>query len=123
MVHKITCPNIGGNEIKKRRIFAYLGFFAAMATLIVNFYIYPFRVFYYAIFIILSGMLLTFFEVREETCIVNAFIGVKNMGHKFQRVDDKDSLWTQRKISFRIIITTLMLSSLVTFAVYVFDKY
>ena len=85
MDQKLTCPNIGGNEIKKRRIFAYLGFFAALTTLIINFYIVPFRVFYYVIFIIVSGMLLTFFEVKEETCIVNAFLGVKNMGHKFQR--------------------------------------
>ena len=44
------------------------------------------------------------------------------MGHKFQRVYDKDSLWTQRKISIRIIITTLMLSSLITLIVYVFDQ-
>ena len=123
MDQKVTCPNIGGNEIKKRRIFAYLGLFAAVTALVVNFYICPFKLFYYAIFIIVSGMLLTFFEVKEETCIVNAFLGVKNMGHKFQRVYDKDSLWTQRKISIRIIITTLMLSSLITFIVYVFDKY
>ena len=123
MDHKLTCPNIGGNEIKKRRIFAYLGFFAAVTTLIINFYIVPFRVFYYLIFIIVSGMFLTFFEVKEETCIVTAFLGVKNMGHTFQREYDKDSLWTQRKISIRIIITTLMLSSLITLNVYVFDKY
>ena len=96
MDQKLTCPNIGGNEIKKRRIFAYLGLFVAVTALVVNFYIYPFKVFYYAIFIIVSGMLLTFFEVKEETCIVNAFLGVKNMGHKFQRVYERFTLDTKK---------------------------
>ncbi len=123
MNQRKTCPNIGGNEIIKRRVFTYLGLFATLTTLVVNFYIYPFEVFYYVMFIVVSGMLLTFFEVKEETCIVNAFLGVENMGHEFQKVDDKNSLWTQRKNSIRIIIMTLILSSLITFVVYICEKY
>tara|TARA_B100000287_G_scaffold142250_1_gene133997 strand:- start:352 stop:555 length:204 start_codon:yes stop_codon:yes gene_type:complete len=56
------------------------------------------------------SMAVPFFEVKSETCIVNAFLGLKNMGQKYQKEHDAGYLKIQRKTSFSIILKSILIS-------------
>ena len=56
------------------------------------------------------SMAIPFFEVKSETCIVYAFLGLKNMGQKYQKEHDAGYLEIQRKISLSIIVKSLLIS-------------
>ena len=108
------CPNIAGREIKRRIIFGYIGL---IMTLLVIGYVLFFDANIYLhvlIFFTSMSMVVPFLEVKSETCIVNAFLGLKNMGQKYQKEHDEDYLKIQRKTSFSIILKSILFSFALT---------
>ena len=105
-----ACPNIAGREIKRRITFGYIGL---IMTLLVIGYVLFFESNNYLhvlIFFTSMSMAVPFFEVKSETCIVNAFLGLKNMGQKYQKEHDAGYLKIQRKTSFSIILKSILIS-------------
>ena len=105
-----ACPNIAGREIKRRIAFGYIGL---VMTLLVIGYVFFFESNIYLhvlIFFTSMSMAVPFFEVKSETCIVNAFLGLKNMGQKYQKEYDAGYLKIQRKTSFSIILKSILIS-------------
>ncbi len=105
-----ACPNIAGREIKRRITFGYIGL---IMTLLVIGYVLLFDVNIYLhvlIFFTSMSMVVPFLEVKSETCIVNAFLGLKNMGQKYQKENDADYLKIQRKTSIIIIVKSIAIS-------------
>tara|TARA_Y100000591_G_scaffold107653_1_gene91606 strand:+ start:404 stop:757 length:354 start_codon:yes stop_codon:yes gene_type:complete len=115
-----TCPNIAGREIKRRITFGYIGL---IMTLLVIGYVFFFEANIYLqvlIFFTSMSMVVPFLEVKSEICIVNAFLGLKNMGQKYQKEHDAGYLKIQRKTSFNIILRSILISfalTLITFYV------
>ena len=105
-----ACPNIAGREIKRRITFGYIGL---IMTLLVVGYILFFDANIYLhvlIFFTSMSMVVPFLEVKSETCIVNAFLGLKNMGQEYQKEHDGDYLKIQRKTSLSIIVKSILIS-------------
>tara|TARA_B100000242_G_scaffold285177_1_gene249319 strand:- start:695 stop:1048 length:354 start_codon:yes stop_codon:yes gene_type:complete len=113
-----ACPNIAGREIKRRIAFGYIGF---IMTVLVTGYILLFDANFYVkglIFFTSMSMAIPFFEVKSETCIVNAFLGLKNMGQKYQKEHDIGYLKIQRKTSISIIIKSILISCGLTILIF-----
>ena len=113
-----TCPNIAGREIKRRITFGYIGF---IMTVLVTGYILLFEANFYVkglIFFTSMSMAIPFFEVKSETCIVNAFLGLKNMGQKYQKELKKANLKIQRKTSISIMIKSILISCCLTIIIF-----
>ena len=113
-----TCPNIAGREIKRRITFGYIGF---IMTVLVTGYILLFEANFYVkglIFFTSMSMAIPFFEVKSETCIVNAFLGLKNMGQKYQKEHKEANLKIQRKTSISIMIKSILISCCLTIIVF-----
>ena len=109
-----ACPNIAGREIKKRITFGYTGF---IFTVLVTGYVLFYDANLYAkglIFFTSMSMAIPFFEVKSETCVVNALLGLKNMGQKYQKEHDAGYLKIQRKTSISIIIKSILISCVLT---------
>ncbi len=105
-----ACPNIAGREIKRRITFGYIGL---IMTLLVIGYVLLFDANIYLhvlIFFTSMSMVVPFLEVKSETCIVNAFLGLKNMGQEYQKENDADYLKIQRKTSIIIIVKSIAIS-------------
>ena len=105
-----ACPNIAGREIKRRIRLGYIGL---ILTLLVIGYILFFDANIYLqvlIFFTSMSMVVPFLEVKSETCIVNAFLGLKNMGQEYQKEHDADYLKIQRKTSLNIIVKSILIS-------------
>ena len=105
-----ACPNIAGREIRRRITFGYIGL---IMTVLVTSYVLLFDANLYVkglIFFTSMSMAIPFFEVKSETCIVNAFLGLKNMGQKYQKEHDAGYLKIQRKTSFSIILKSILIS-------------
>ena len=105
-----ACPNIAGREIKRRITFGYIGL---IITLLVIGYVLFFDANIYLhllIFFTSMSMIVPFLEVKRETCIVNAFLGLKNMGQEYQKEQDADYLKIQRKTSLSIIVKSILIS-------------
>ena len=105
-----ACPNIAGREIKRRITFGYIGF---IMTVLVTCYILLFDANFYVkglIFFTSMSMAIPFFEVKSETCIVYAFLGLKNMGQDYHKEHRAAYLKIQRKTSISIIIKSILLS-------------
>ena len=113
-----ACPNIAGREIKRRITFGYIGF---IMTVLVTGYILLFEANFYVkglIFFTSMSMAIPFFEVKSETCIVNAFLGLKNMGQKYQKEHKEANLKIQRKTSISIMIKSILISCCLTIIVF-----
>ena len=113
-----ACPNIAGREIKRRITFGYIGL---IMTLLVTGYVLFFESNIYLhvlIFFTSMSMAVPFFEVKSETCIVNAFLGLKNMGQKYQKEHDAGYLKVQRKTSYSIIVKSMLISFALTFIIF-----
>ena len=113
-----ACPNIAGREIKRRITFGYIGF---IMTVLVTGYVLFFDANIYLnglIFFTSMSMVIPFLEVKSETCIVNAFLGLKNMGQKYQKEHDGAYLKIQRKTSFSIILKSILISCVITIVVF-----
>ena len=109
-----SCVNIAGREIKRRQNFGYIGI---LLTIITIFYFISFEHINYLrslVFIPSMLMIIPLLEARSETCIVNAFLGLKNMGEKYEREKDSESLRHQKKESIMIIIKGILISLLIT---------
>ena len=109
-----SCPNIAGREIKRRIIFGYLGL---IMTLLVICYVLFFNdniYFKMLTFFTTMSMFIPFFEVKSQTCIVNASLGLKNMGQNYQKEHDKDNLTIQRKTSLDIMVKSVLISCGIT---------
>ena len=105
-----ACPNISGREIRRRITFGYIGL---IMTVLVTGYILLFDANFYIkglIFFTSMSMAIPFFEVKSETCIVNAFLGLKNMGQEYQKEHDADYLKIQRETSLIIIVKSILFS-------------
>ena len=105
-----ACPNIAGREIRRRITFGYIGL---IMTLLVVGYVLFFDTNIYLqvlIFFTSMSMIVPFLEVKSETCIVNAFLGLKNMGQEYQKEQDAGYLKIQRKTSLSIIVKSILIS-------------
>ena len=105
-----ACPNIAGREIKRRITFGYIGII--MTLIVVGYVLFFDTNIYFQMLIFFSSMsmIVPFLEVKSETCIVNAFLGLKNMGQKYQKEHDAVYLKIQRKTSINIIIKSILIS-------------
>ena len=113
-----ACPNIAGREIKRRITFGYIGL---IMTLLVIVYVLFFDANIYLhvlIFFTSMSLVVPFLEVKSETCIVNAFLGLKNMGQKYQKEHDAGYLKIQRKASLSIIVKSILISCGLTIIVF-----
>ena len=109
-----SCVNIAGVEIKRRQNFGYIGI---LLTIMTVFYFLSFEhIYYLRSLVFLPSLLMTvpLLEARSETCIVNAFLGLKNMGERYEREKDRESLRHQKKESIMIIIKGILISLLIT---------
>lgn len=112
--HMEACPNIGGREIRRRTVFGYIGL---SLTLVLILYVVLFNGPTYLkglIFITSLSTIIPFMEARSETCIVNAYFGVKNMGTKYQKEKDMKTLKAQQKDSISIMVKGTLVSIIIT---------
>ena len=113
-----SCPNIGGEEIRRRLFMGYLGLILTIAvivfTIIFNTGQLRALVFFPAL---LMGI--AFFESWDKTCIINAYFGIKSLGKKNQRERDFNSLKFQctqsEKIILKGIITAVVTTIIINF--------
>ena len=105
-----TCPNIAGREIKRRITFGYIGLIITLLVICYVFFIDANIYLHGLIFFTSMSMVVPFLEVKSETCIVNAFLGLKNMGQEYQKEHDADYLKIQRKTSLNIIVKSILIS-------------
>ena len=112
------CPNIAGREIKRRIIFGYIGLI--MTLLVISYVLFFDANIYFQMLIFFTSMstFIPFLEVKSETCIVNAFLGLKNMGQEYQKEHDAGYLKIQRKISLSIIVKGLLISCGLTIIIF-----
>ena len=109
-----SCVNIAGREVKRRQNFGYIGILLTIMTI---YYFLSFEHINYLkslVFIPSLLMAIPLLEARSETCIVNAFLGLKNMGEKYERERDSESLRYQKKESIVIILKGILISLLIT---------
>ena len=109
-----ACPNIAGREIKRRRNFTYFGLFLTLLTIALIVYQQYEGLLRALVFIPAMSMMIPLLEVRSKTCIVNAFLGLKNMGHKYEKEKNEAFLKEQRKESLKLVVKGIILSSLIT---------
>ena len=105
-----ACPNIAGREIKRRITFGYIGLVMTLSSIG---YVLFFDANIYSkvlIFFTSMAMVVPFLEVKSKTCIVNAFLGLKNMGQEYQKEHDPGYLKIQRKTSLIIIVKSMVIS-------------
>lgn len=109
-----ACPNIAGREIKRRKNFTYFGLFITLLTIALIVYQQYEGLLRALVFIPSMSMMIPLLEVKSKTCIVNAFLGLKNMGHKYEKEKNEDFLKEQRKESLKLVVKGIFLSSLIT---------
>ena len=113
-----ACPNIAGREIKRRITFGYIGLIMTLLVICYVFFIDANIYLQGLIFFTSMSMVVPFLEVKSETCIVNAFLGLKNMGQKYQKEHDGAFLKIQRKTSLSIIIKSVLISCVITIVIF-----
>jgi len=59
-----------------------------------------------------------FLEAKEKTCIVNAYLGIKNMGEKYEREQDKTYLEKQRCTSLLLTLKGIFIALIITGVLY-----
>ena len=108
-----SCPNIGGKEIQKRLFATLIGL---VLTIIAGIYLITFRDAELRFLVIFPALIMgvSLFEVLDKTCVVNAYLGIKNMGDKNQKEREYSFLKIQRYKSVMIIIKGLLLSLVAT---------
>ena len=112
-----SCPNIGGREINRRMRIGYLGL---LLTLCLFAYVVIFALGNIRGLVIFPALMTTipFLEVKEKTCIVNAYFGIKNMGEKYEREKDKTFLKKQRSSSLVLTIKGVFIALVITGLLY-----
>ena len=112
-----SCPNIGGGEIRRRLSMGYLGLILTIAFIVFTFIFNP-GLLRGLVFFPALLMVITFFEARDKTCIINAYFGIKNLGQKNQREKNHKSLIIQRTQSVKIIIKSIITAGVITVITY-----
>ena len=112
------CPNIAGREIKRRITFGYIG--SIMTVLVIGYVLFFDANIYLKglVFFTSMSMVIPFLEVKSKTCIVNAFLGLKNMGQIYQKEHDEGFLKIQRKTSLSIILKSILISCVITIVIF-----
>ena len=93
-----SCPNIGGQEINRRMRIGYFGLFLILCFFTYVLILEPGHIRGLVIFPALMTTI-PLLEVKEKTCIVNAYFGIKNMGEKYEREQNNASLEKQRSLA------------------------
>ena len=113
-----SCPNIARGEVRKRLYIGYIGLFGTIITIMITVFFNQdhlrFLIFFPAIL-----TTVTFFEALDKTCIVYAYLGIKNMGDKYHKERESDSLKAQRMQSVKIVIKSVVSAVIITGAVYI----
>ena len=112
-----SCPNIGGREINRRMHIGYLGLFLTFCFIA---YMLNFRSGYIRCLVFFPALMWTipFLEVKEKTCIVNAYFGIKNMGEKYEREQDNTHLAKQRSSALVLTMKGGFISLVITVVLY-----
>ena len=112
-----SCPNIGGREINRRMHIGYLGLFLTFCFIA---YMLIFTPGYIRCLVFFPALMWTipFLEVKEKTCIVNAYFGVKNMGEKYEKEQDTTFLKMQRSSSLILIMKGIFIALAITWVLY-----
>ena len=114
-----TCPNIGGREVRRRLVYGYVGL---VMTLLIMAYVFLFQGSIYlrgVVFLTSLCAIVPLIEARDKTCVVNAYLGIKNLGTKYERERDKGFLNIQRKNSINIMIKGILFSALITTVMFI----
>ncbi len=112
-----SCPNIAGRDINRRMRIGYLGLFL---TLCFFAYVLIFAPGNIRCLVIFPALMTTipFLEVKEKTCIVNAYFGIKNMGEKYEREQDTTFLKKQRSSSLMLTMEGVFIALVITGILY-----
>ena len=113
-----SCPNIARGEVRKRLYIGYVGLFGTIITIMYTVFFNQdhlrFLIFFPAIL-----TTVTFFEVLDRTCIVYAYLGIKNMGDTYHKERESDSLKVQRIQSIKIVVKSIISAIIITAAAYI----
>lgn len=112
-----SCPNIGGQEINRRMRIGYLGLFLTLCFFTYVLVLEPGHIRGLVIFPALMTTI-PFLEVKEKTCIVNAYFGTKNMGEKYERERDTTFLKKQRSSSLVLTMKGVFIALVITGILY-----
>ena len=112
-----SCPNIGGREINRRMYIGYLGLFLTFCFFA---YVLIFTPGYIRCLVFFPALMsiISFLEVKEKTCIVNAYFGIKNMGEKYERERDTVFLKKQRSMSLLLTLKGIIIALGITGTIY-----
>tara|TARA_B100001996_G_scaffold73805_1_gene54422 strand:- start:4713 stop:5066 length:354 start_codon:yes stop_codon:yes gene_type:complete len=112
-----SCPNIGGDQVKYRKISGYVSLVSILIFigLILIFNIGMWKI---LIFFPIIVMTISFLEASNKTCIVYSSIGIKHMGEKYERERNIEFLKQQRLRSFKIVLSGIAISLALTYLVY-----
>jgi hypothetical protein len=112
-----SCPNIGGQEINRRMCIGYFGLFLIFCFFTYVLILEPGHIRGLVIFPALMTTI-PLLEVKEKTCIVNAYFGIKNMGEKYERERDTVFLKKQRSMSLVLTLKGIFIALGITGAIY-----
>ena len=111
------CPNIGGFQIKLRKVASIFGLIITLLLIaVINYYnLYMYN---YIIFFLSFGTGVTIFETLDKTCVVFTFLKIKNIDSKFEQERNYFKLNLQRKNSLLIIFKGLCFALIITLVSY-----
>jgi len=111
------CPNIGGDQVKYRKMSGYASL-VFILIFIPFVFIFDIGIWKILIFFPIIVMAISFLEASNKTCIVYSSMGIKHMGEKYERERNIDFLKQQRIQSFKIVISGTLFSLILTYLVY-----
>ena len=111
-----SCPNIGGREVRRR---LYISYFSLVLTIATILYIFIYSDGQQRVLIFFPSLVMgiVLFEALDRTCIVNAYLGIKNMGKK-TREKNFNFLKVQRLKSLIIIVKGFITAIIITVIIY-----
>ena len=114
-----TC-NIGKAEIRQRQVVALIGFFLSVSALIGFISTKASPSIRLGIFLPLTIFSVGYVQSRKKFCLAFGFMGTFNFARlgKMSKVVDKASLAADRKTAASILLQSLGLAAILTFAVY-----
>jgi len=114
-----TC-NIGKAEIRQRQVVALIGLFLSVSALIGFISTKASPPIRLGIFLPLTIFSVGFVQSRKKFCLAFGFMGTFNFARlgKMSKVVDKTSLAADRKTAAIILLQSLGLAAILTFAVY-----
>lgn len=114
-----TC-NIGKSEIRQRQVVALIGLFLSISALIGFISTKASPSIRLGIFLPLTIFSVGYVQSRKKFCLAFGFMGTFNFARlgKMSKVVDKASLTADRKTAASILLQSLGLAAILTFAVY-----